>query len=144
LPGLEGLSEETVAEYWLSDEHARGHLNDQLAELLRVLLERRLDRPHAQFSFCPTCGGALKDCQQDDVWVKGLACSTGHTWAERGGHLGGRIGQQYLVLHSEPSAETVVSLAQAWLKGNPLLDVQLHKSLQPVLSAVSRLARSDA
>jgi hypothetical protein len=132
-PGLERRNRKQVAEFWLSDPSARRLLNQQLAELLRTILEARSRDEALRFHYCPVCGGELSEYDQPDIWVRGLRCSQNHSWAERGGRLGSlSIG---LALHAEPSAAVVRQLVSGWLKGNPQLDSNLHESVRRVLAS---------
>jgi hypothetical protein len=134
-PELEHLRPEQVAAFWLSDSVARSILNEQLAELLRVILEARSRSNSLHFSYCPICGGGLSEYVQPDIWVRGLRCSQGHSWAERGGRLGCALGSTRFGLCAEPSESVVRQLVSCWLKGNPQLDTNLHRSVRQVLAA---------
>ena len=134
-PELEHQEPEQVAAFWLSDSVARSILNEQLAELLRVILEARSTSNSLPLSYCPICGGGLSEYEQPDIWVRGLRCSHGHSWAERGGRLGSVLGSTGFALRAEPSESVVRQLVSGWLKGNPHLDTNLHRSVRQVLAA---------
>jgi hypothetical protein len=144
LSQLSGKSPEQVARFWLSDANARSHLNDQLAELLRVFLENRHTTAELNPKHCPSCGAQLSTHEQPDVWVKGLQCAHGHTWAERGTRLGGTVEGELVTFQAEPSNTVLSALAAGWLNHNPYLEPQLHESLRPVLEALLWQCRSDA
>jgi len=75
---------------------ARSILNEQLAELLRVVLEESARAEPLTFSFCPMCGNELSKYEQPEIWVQGRRCEKGHMWVERGG----KLGSEYLRLHA--------------------------------------------
>src|SRR6266478_3778841 len=131
-PPMSGHSPEAIANYWLSDPLARSLLNQQLAELLRAFLESRRVTDEAEFSFCPICGEALVEYDQPDIWVKGLRCHAGHSWALRGGHLYSLP----LELLAEHSDAVVSRLIAGWLKDNPHLKPYLHESIRRVLTSL--------
>jgi hypothetical protein len=141
LTQLEGKSPEEVARFWLSDSHARAHLNDQLAEMLRVFLEGRPAAQEFRPMHCPDCGDLLEAYEQPDIWVRGQRCSKGHTWAARGTHLGGVVEGALMTFNGEPSNAVLASLAAGWLKHNPSLDPQLHHSLRPLLESLLQQRR---
>jgi hypothetical protein len=133
-PELEHQDSDQVAAFWLSDPSARNILNEQLAELLRVILECRSASGSLPFSYCPICGAALSEYKQPDIWVRGLRCSQGHTWAERGNRLGCVLGNTRFDLRAEPSEPVVRQLVSGWLKGNPYIDSNLHRTVHQVLA----------
>lgn len=131
---LEGRDPEEVALFWLSEPAARRALNPQLAELLRALLETRhvpSERPH---SYCPLCAGLLSKYEQPDIWVRGLQCPRGHSWASRGNRLAGIAGQGHIDLHSESSDAVVTQLASYWIRSDSRLCPQLHESVRHALA----------
>lgn len=138
-PEISSLPSEAIASFWLSDPHARSMLNGQLAQLLRATLEcqRVLDEP--QFSFCPICGEMLAEYDQPNIWIKGLRCQKGHSWALRGD----RFYCSPLELHAEHSDTVASQLAAAWLKGDPHLESNLHESIRRVLTS-SPLCHRDS
>ena len=140
----EHQSSAAIAKFWLSNPDARSLLNEQLAELLRIFLEQPRVAHELPFSYCPLCAAALAEYEQPDIWVRGLQCHNGHTWAVRGGHIGGGASGSAIVLHSEPPDSTVAQLLRAWLKGNPYLDPQLHQSVRTVLASSPLLKESVA
>jgi hypothetical protein len=135
LPRLSGKSPEVVAAFWLSDDEARSLLNEQLAELLRAIIENRRVPNEPSFSRCPLCGDALCEYEQPDIWVQGLRCSNSHSWASRGSRLYGIAGGTRFTLHAELSDMTVAQLIAGWLQGNRALDSQLHDSVRRVLES---------
>ncbi len=143
LPQLEDMSPLAIAAFWLSDPEARSVLNEQLAELLRAILEDRRILSQPSFSHCPLCGEVLLEHEQPDIWVVGLRCSNGHAWASRGGGLGGFLSGSRFSLHAEAPDSTVAQLIAGWLKGNPQLQRQLHSSVRRVLET-SRLSPNSA
>jgi hypothetical protein len=134
-PEINGRSPEATAHFWLSEPAARSILNRQLAEILRAILEARhvLDEP--RFSFCPVCGGALTNYEQPDIWVKGLRCMRGHSWALRGGRLFSMIGGERIELRAEDPDAVVTQLITTWLKGGPYLEPNLHESVRRILTS---------
>jgi len=130
---IRGLTPEAIASFWLSDPHARSVLNDQLAQLLRATLESRRVVEEPRFSFCPICGNRLAEYDQPDIWVQGLRCQGGHSWALRGGRFFSTIASMRLELQAEHSDDVASRLIAAWLKGNPHLETNLHESVRRVL-----------
>jgi rubredoxin len=136
LSHLIGKSTDEVAHFWLSDAKARVYLNDQLAELLSAFLENRCISTEFHARYCPKCGQSISSYEQSDIWVRGLSCTNGHTWGERGGQIGTTNGGEQISFRSELSKKVILSLATGWLKQNPYLDPQLHESIRPVLEAL--------
>jgi len=132
---LEGKPTETVATFWLSDTRARPALNEQLAELLRTVIEGRRLKERPTFSHCPICGERLTHYEQPDIWVAGLQCQNTHQWVLRGGRLFGRVGDARLTLHAELSDEMASQLIRAWLNDGRDLKPQLHESVRRVLES---------
>ena len=134
LPEIGGLSTLAIASFWLSDPRARWVLNDQLAILLRAIVESRriLDEPH--FSFCPICGEAVEEYERPlDLYMRGLRCQNDHRWALRGGRLFSTMETVTLELQAEYSDAVVSQLIAAWLKRDPHLEPNLHDSVRQVL-----------
>jgi hypothetical protein len=133
-PEVSGLSTEAIASFWLSDPKARSVLNEQLAQLLRAILEKRnvLDEP--SFSFCPICGASIADYDQPDIWVQGLRCPSGHSWALRSDCLFSVIGGRRLELQAEHSDAAIGNLIDAWLKSDRHMATNLHESIRRVLT----------
>ena len=134
LPEIGGLSTSAIASFWLSDPRARWVLNEQLALLLRAIIESRRisDEPH--FSFCPICGAALEEYERPlDLYMKGLRCHNDHRWALRGGLLFSAMETVKLELQAEYSDAVVRQLTAAWLKRDPQLEPNLHDSIRQVL-----------
>ena len=134
LPEIGGLSTSAIASFWLSDPRARWVLNEQLALLLRAIIESRriLDEP--PFSFCPICGAALEEYERPlDLYMKGLRCHSDHRWALRGGRLFSAMETVKLELQAEYSDAVVRQLIAAWLKRDPHLEPNLHDSVRQVL-----------
>src|SRR5262245_35090349 len=102
-PELDAQEPAQVAAFWLSNTRARSILNEQLAELLRTILEDRSPSDSLRFSFCPICCAELAEYEQPDIWVRGLRCIHSHAWAERGGQLGCVLGTARFGLCAEPS-----------------------------------------
>lgn len=144
LPDLEGMNSTDTALFWLTNEHVRPYLNEQIGILLRNIVEimrdgYNLNRPHP-FKYCPACGSPLEEFEQPDIWVQGLRCSQGHEYAERGSHLG--ASGMNLYIHNEFEERTVNQLAHAWLKRGGdeerWLLPQLHKSIEKVFEEYLR------
>jgi len=142
-PELEGRQPAEIASFWLSDPFCRSILNEQLAELLRAILEARPRSDSPRFLRCPLCGTELSEYDQPDVWVRGLRCARDHTWAERGGRLDGVVTSAPFSLRAEPSDGVVRQLVAGWLSGNPQLGSDLHESVRNVLAS-SVFAERDA
>jgi hypothetical protein len=134
LPELNGRSPEAITSFWLSEPAARSVLNVQLAQILRAVVERRRVPHQPLFSFCPICGGELSKYEQRDIWVQGLRCPAGHSWGLRGGQLGTLIAGTLVGLQAEFSDTILCQLILAWLKGDALLDRQMHESVRHVLA----------
>ena len=144
VPEDSGLSPEAVANFWLSDSGARSVLNEQLAELLRAILEPRSLHQDLCFSFCPICGMSLTDYDQPDIWVRGLRCYTGHTWALRANSLYTLIDDTRIELRSDLSDAVIGMLITGWLQGNPDLDTNLHASVRRVLASFAGLVEDES
>jgi hypothetical protein len=142
-PEINNRPPEVIASFWLSEPTARSALNEQLAQLLRAILEARhvLDEPC--FSFCPICGETLAEYDQRDNWVQGLCCTGGHPWALRGGRLFSVIGGIHLELHAEAPDPVISQLIAGWLKGSPDFESTLHESIRRVLTS-SPLCPNDS
>jgi hypothetical protein len=132
---LSGRSPEAIASFWLSEPAARSMLNGQLAHLLRALVEGRRVRDEPVFSFCPFCGGGLSEYEPGDCYVQGLRCPTDHNWSLRGGYFCTAIGGTLVGLQAEFSDAVLGQSISGWLKGDPLLDRQLHDTIRSVLAA---------
>jgi len=133
-PELSSLSPPSIASFWLSAPRARWVLNEQLAQLLRSIVESRRvsDEPH--FSFCPICGDTLAEFDWlFDCYHQGLHCRSGHRWAARGGCFSSAMETVRLELHAEYSDAVVRQLIAAWLKRDPHLEPNLHDSIRQVL-----------
>jgi hypothetical protein len=133
LPALAGRPPAAIAAFWLSDSYARSMLNEQLAELLRTVIDARTAEAESPWSYCPMCAQPLSAHEQPDAWVRGLHCSHGHAWALRGGRLAGGDTPAQVDLHAELIKSTMLQLIQGWLNHNPYLDPQLHESVAGVL-----------
>ncbi len=57
---LNGKPLAEVASFWLSDPRARSILNEQLAELLRTILDGRTAEAEHDPSYCPICRGRYR------------------------------------------------------------------------------------
>jgi len=143
LPHLDSWAPQDVASFWLADPTVRPMLNEQLAQLLRTILEARQVSDNPNFSFCPLCGGPLAEYEQPDIWVRGLRCLNGHSWAERGGCIYCKIDGVLFRLHAEDPDKTTSQLIAAWLKRHPHLDTNLHESVRRVLLS-SRFCPADS
>jgi hypothetical protein len=137
LPELDGWPQEAVASFWLTEPAARSMLNEQLAELLRSILEARRVFDEPLFSFCPICGAALGECDQPDIWVTGLRCATGHVWFVRGNRLFCALSNERIELRAEYSHTAIRQLIAGWLKGRSDLASNLHDSVRRVLMSSS-------
>lgn len=133
LPQLRDLPVDAIASYWLSEPMVRLKLNLQLAQILRGILDGRRLSNEPRYSFCPLCGGGLSDYQTGDMWLHWFRCSVGHAWGLRGGELRSQIDGAWFKLHAEFSDETTKALITDWLKGDPLLNTNLHESVRRVL-----------
>lgn len=83
---------EEVLKEWLSNPLLRDHLNDNLAGIIRFILDKRVEKQKAKepnrHAYCPTCGEKLKDVATDDLYVAILKCKNDHTFVSRGGLRG--------------------------------------------------------
>jgi hypothetical protein len=141
-PELEGTPVEAVVTFWLTDARVRPALNEQLAELLRTVVDGRRLKDSPPFSRCAICGEPLTLHEQPDIWVVGLQCKNTHRWASRGGLLFGRVGDARLTLHAELSEDAATQLIRGWLNDRRDLKPQLHKSLRRVLESWPPLRES--
>ncbi|MEN6319298.1 MAG: hypothetical protein ABFD82_11155 [Syntrophaceae bacterium] len=82
-------SPEDIFREWLSNPGLRSHLNDNLANVLRFILETRNGKQNAaepySYDYCTTCGEKLQDVPSDDLYVAILKCANDHTFLSRGG-----------------------------------------------------------
>jgi hypothetical protein len=142
-PEIRSLPLPAIASFWLSEPRARSVLNQQLAQVLRVILESRSVPDEPRLSFCSTCGNSLGNWEQPDIYVQGLRCPNGHLWTLRSGQLTSVTDGKCLTLQAEYADTTVSQLIAAWLKGGPYLDPNLHGSVRRVLMS-SPLCPRDA
>ncbi len=125
-----------ITQYWLTDENARSHLNDQLAEILVRIHEIETrgvnipDRP--SFHYCPFCQQSLSDRGSEDGWVIDLYCSNNHRWGSRGGSLRGIFNNERVELSTEMTDTVLETMIDAWLD-NPRQATNLHSSVEHVL-----------
>ncbi len=134
VPEICGLSAQAIASFWLSDPGARWVLNEQLALLLRAIIESRRISDEPCFSFCPICAAAVEEYERPlDLYMKGLRCQSDHLWALRGGRLFSATVTVKLELQAEYSDAVVGQLIAAWLKRDPHLEPNLHDSVRQVL-----------
>ena len=74
---------------WLSNSHLRDHLNDNLANIVRVILDRKSGKQTAKeqyrYDHCPACGDKFQNVPTDDLYVGILKCGHDHTFLSRGG-----------------------------------------------------------
>jgi len=134
LPEIVGLSTLEIASFWLSDPRARWVLSDQLAILLRSIVESRRISNEPHFSFCPICGEAVEEYERPlDLYMRGLRCQNDHRWALRGGRLFSAMETVRLELQAEYSDAVVSQLIAGWLKRDPHLEPNLHDSIRQVL-----------
>ena len=148
---LNGKPLAEVASFWLSDPRARSILNEQLAELLRTILDGRTAEAEHDPSYCPICRRPLSDDKPPDDWVWALRCSRGHKWNYRNG-APGLCGSRSAVggdvpaeteLHEEMTKATALQLVKGWLNGNRLLAPNLHESIARVLKHWLRGIKGD-
>ena len=132
-PELENLDTAQVAEFWLADPTARTLLNQQLAELLRGILEGHFPPAPLTLAFCPICATKLVPSGGGDGWTQGLRCSRDHRWEHRGSQITYVRGTRAFTLITEPSEGVAHQLASGWLEGNPAMDTNLHLSVRRVL-----------
>jgi hypothetical protein len=141
-PVLAGKPPAEVASFWLSDPHARSILNEQLAELLRTILDGRTAAAEHDPCYCPRCARPLSDHEPPDAWIWAFRCSRGHRWHYRsralwavpGRRPAGSDAPAEIKLHEEMTKATAVQLVKCWLNGNRLLASNLHKSVARVLN----------
>ena len=131
-PELGNRTPAGIASFWLSDPRARSILNEQLAQLLRAILESRSVIEEPKFSYCPICRESLLPYEQRDIWVQGLRCGNNHSWACRGWRLFSAA-RNGIKLQAENSDVVIGLLINSWLKRHPNLDTNLHDSVRRVL-----------
>jgi hypothetical protein len=133
-PELEHGSINQIAAFWLTEPTARIILTEQLAKLLRVILEDRFASDKAfPFTHCLVCGKRLYNLEVPDDWMMGLRCPDGHTWWSRGDTIGGIVDGTEYTLCAELSEFEARQLVSAWLGRNADLDSNLHQSVRQVL-----------
>lgn len=133
VPAVAGASDAEIAQYWLTNPYARGHLNSQLVELLRQFVEHRALSYEPRFNWCPACGKSLSPFDQPDVWVQGLACENGHEFMERGGYISGSLGGEHISLLAEYPATAMKAVIGGWLKPNSIFAHQMHPTVRNIL-----------
>jgi hypothetical protein len=140
-PALTGKSPAEIASFWLSDLNARSILNEQLAALLRTILDGRTAEAEHNPSYCPLCARPLSDDKPPDAWIRAFRCSRGHKWWSRGRRLWAVHGRRraggdapaWIELHEEMTKTTALFLVKAWLGRDRLLATDLHESVARVL-----------
>ena len=133
-PESERRSSEAIISCWLSNPAARAMLDEQLAMILRSIAQGRRVSGESQFSFCPLCGGELSEYEQENIYVQGLKCPSGHNWSLRGVYFCAATAGTKVGLHAEHCDSALCDLISTWLKAEPLLDRQLHETVRRVLS----------
>jgi predicted RNA-binding Zn-ribbon protein involved in translation (DUF1610 family) len=78
-----------ILKEWLSNFRLRDHLNDNLANIIRVILDTKDGKQSAteqyRYDYCPTCGDKFQNVPTDDLYVAILKCGHEHTFLSRGG-----------------------------------------------------------
>ncbi len=132
-PEVEGRSREQIAIFWLSDPVARGILNQQLAELLRTILEPRSIDMSFRFAYCPLCASRVSGNVGNDAWVDEIHCLDGHRWGERSGNLSHNFEGTWVRMQAERTDDVVRGLVTAWLTDRRVLKPYLHHTVRRVL-----------
>jgi hypothetical protein len=145
-PPMESSDRHAVIRTWLRMPEYRRLLNSQLAMILRRIEEESVyayDDFESDFKFCPFCGAGLQEFDNHDVWTRGLNCSNGHGFAERGYALGFvREGKGHQI-HAEVGSKVLRPLMESWLKHQEkMMREQMHPSIREVFTV--ELARSSA
>jgi hypothetical protein len=152
LPANKSKNDFEIIEYFLTNKKARAVINKQIAVMLRRIYEiskegRHIDYEKAvrikagrhiyyeksMFIYCPICKEHLAEFQQQNIWVKGLRCNNSHEYYERGGTIDFKVHDEFKNLSEEMSDETLIYFVDAWLKNDPLLDMQLHDEMKRIL-----------
>ena len=132
----DSLDDLGIINHWLGVRSARSRLNEQLAEILARIHSIYSGNRHVQsenaFLMCPRCGGCLEESEPLG-WKRGLVCSSGHSWYERGGRLMGTSPDGPVVLARELDDETLHTLVMRWLRGSAELESNLHPSIRAIL-----------
>lgn len=130
-------NELVVIQSWLTDFNLRSKLNNQLANIIRRILEIKskkinIENNYEVFKYCIFCSNELSEFQQNDVWVKGLECIKHHRFLVRNG-LGFQVNGYSLKLQDDMSNSILVNLVEAWLRPNKFLEKQLHEQIKRIL-----------
>lgn len=136
LPG--GSSDVQVLKFWLTDPHARERLPNQLALVCRRLVEiaehgRHVAKVENPFAFCPSCGDALSRFDSDDVYSRGLRCTNGHEFWERGGTVDYTERGARANLSAELDDDYMPALIEYWLDDSAWVRPYVHPQLRDVL-----------
>lgn len=79
-----------VIKAWLSKADYRRHLNNQLAEILRVYLDIKENiysieaQKERRYKYCLFCGETLSEFETNDLYASGLRCKNDHVYHLRG------------------------------------------------------------
>lgn len=136
-PELDNAEVGMVAAFWLTDARARSVLNQQVAQMLRAIVEERAPEHTPTTSYCPICAAALLEGGISIVERIGLACSARHEWVRLMHGLSAVSAQQSFVLYPEMSRQAMINLVHAWLEGTGELPFSgnLPDSVRAVLLA---------
>lgn len=135
-PELDALAPADVASFWLGEPRARTILNEQVAQLLRTILEGTAPEHVAPAAFCALCASRLAPAEVPGTGLHGLSCDGGHVWMEArlGLHNVQSLGEE-LVLRPELSLQATTNLVRWWATPNPRLDSNMHESIRRVLAS---------
>ncbi|QWV93567.1 hypothetical protein KP004_20810 [Geomonas oryzisoli] len=83
-------SPKDILKEWLTNARLRDHLNDNLAGILRFLLDHENGKAETKeplkYTYCPSCGEKLGDVTpEEELYETVLKCKNSHTFLSRGG-----------------------------------------------------------
>ena len=137
-PRSDGRKDLETIEYWLTNKNARATLAPQIAEILRRIYEiyndkRQINYDKPTFVFCAICGMPLETFDYPG-WEQGKRCENSHEFLERTGTITfSTIEEKRDNLSGEMTDKIFNSLIDAWLKGDPLGEGQLHPEIKNIL-----------
>lgn len=133
-PAIEQNDDNELIKAWLTNHIFREKLNNQLATMLRRIYEIHMNNLHINydynvFQFCPLCQKPLNIFEQNDIWVEGLKCDSGHEFHRRNGIYftfeGGGVN-----FKEDMSDKDLISLVEGWLKGKGNLENNIHPQIK--------------
>ena len=127
---------EDILKEWLCNPYLRDHLNDDLAGIIRFILDKhdgkKTVKEPLEYTYCPSCGEVLQDVSPEGEYHEAvLKCGNNHTFLRRGGmravgsrtHFGFDENEQYFVM-----------AYKSWMENKHLYDYFPHEVRQALRS----------